>query len=86
MSEHYSRRVTKNLLKDNICKNCLHAIFYDEKILKDAESNGHYHHKNHCSLTGVEIVETDTCELFENPDQEITKDEFIQRLNGEWYK
>lgn len=85
MSE-YSRRLTKNLLKDNICKNCLHANLYDEKILKDAESNGHYHRKNNCGVTGMSISISDSCELFEKPEQEMTKDEFIQRLNGEWYK
>lgn len=80
MSEKYPRRITKNLLKDNVCENCLHAIFYD---LKRA---GDYHRQNHCGMTGTPIIETDTCELFEKPEQEMTKDEFIQRLNGEWYK
>ena len=80
MSEQYPRRITKNLLKNNVCKNCSQGCFYSTDQIE------HWNRENHCSLTGILILETDTCELFEKPEQEMAKDEFIQRLNGEWYK
>ncbi len=79
--QHTPRRIFKNLLKDAICLNCKwgftkSGFWKPEKNQKVSK----------CGITGVDIVETDTCELFEDENGDMTREELTQRINGEWYK